>query len=126
MDTVPLPSAAAIEKLENGKNLWFASTRPDGRPHLTPVWFAYQGGLLYVCIEPEGVKGRNLSQNPHVTVALEDGLHPLICEGVARPIDKPWPKAVTDSYTQKYEWDILNETQYTRLFEISPRKWLEW
>ncbi len=126
MDTIPIPSAAALEKLETGANLWFASTRPDGRPHLTPVWYAYEGGLLYVCVEPSGVKGRNVTQNPQVVLALEDGTHPVICEGAARTVEPPWPEAVTGSYQKKYQWDILSEQQYTRLLEITPRKWLEW
>jgi hypothetical protein len=64
-----------MEKLETAQNIWIASVRPDGRPHLTPVWFAWTGGKLYVSIDPDSVKSKNIAHTPHVALALEDGLH---------------------------------------------------
>ena len=30
---------AAAQRLATEPILWLATTRPDGRPHLVPVWF---------------------------------------------------------------------------------------
>jgi hypothetical protein len=122
---------AAIERLENEKNIWVATLRPaaggqPARPHLAPVWFAYFDGKLYISIEAKSVKGRNLARSPRVTLALEEGTHPVICEGTARPAPEPWPPEVVEIFLQKYEWDIQKEQQYNQLLEITPQKWLTW
>lgn len=113
-------------RLELENNIWLASVRPDGRPHLVPVWFVWHAGKLYVCIEPDSAKGRNIRQNPRVVLALEDGSSPVICEGLTALVPDPWPAAVIDIFQQKYDWDITSETRYTQLVEVTPAKWLAW
>lgn len=120
------PTEASRARLERERNLWIATVRAGGRPHMVPVWFVMEEGKLYVCIEPRSVKGRNLAVHSEVCVALEDGSHPVICEGRARALGKPWPPDVVAGFRSKYEWDILQEQRYTQLVEILPRKWLEW
>jgi hypothetical protein len=126
MNALPIPSQEAREKLAQAANIWFASVRPDGRPHVTPVWFVYSGHQLYVSIDPNSVKRRNLASNPNVSLALEDGSHPLICEGQAVPLPPPYPAEVVELFQQKYDWDLLTEGQYGQLVAITPRKWLAW
>ena len=111
---------------DEARNLWVATVRSDGRPHLVPVWFVREGGKLYVCTSPESVKGRNLDTNANIAAALEDGSHPLICEGTALAIGLPWPEEITRLFSNKYDWDITDESTYTLLVEITPRKWLTW
>jgi len=31
----------ARQRLQSDANLWLATVRPDGRPHLAPVWFVF-------------------------------------------------------------------------------------
>ena len=70
------------------KNVWLATVRPDGRPHLVPIWFVVaEGGQWYVCTAPGSVKARNLHRNPKVALALEDGSNPYVIEGEARAVD---------------------------------------
>jgi nitroimidazol reductase NimA-like FMN-containing flavoprotein (pyridoxamine 5'-phosphate oxidase superfamily) len=119
----------AETRLETERNIWVASVRPDGRPHLAPVWFAWHVGKLYVCTEPGSVKARNISQNRRVVLALEDGTHPVICEGIAAPVPTPWSAEmakVAAVFRNKYDWDISSEEQYTQLLEVTPTKWLAW
>ena len=123
-----LPPEAAT-KLETEKNIWVASVRPDGRPHLAPVWFAWHAGKLYLCTGPGSVKARNISQNPRVALALEDGSHPVICEGIAAPALAPGSAEmakVAAIFRIKYDWDISSEEEYTQLLEVTPTKWLTW
>lgn len=117
---------SALQRLETEKNIWVATARPDGRPHLTPVWFAWHDGNLYICIPEKSVKARNFTHNPRVALSLEDGLHPVICEGTARPIPKPGPDAVREIYKTKYAWDYASDGEYGLLVEIRPEKWLGW
>jgi PPOX class probable F420-dependent enzyme len=115
-----------ITRLESQQNIWFSSVRPDGRPHLAPVWFVWHAGKVYIGTDPKSVKIRNIRRNARVTLALEDGTHPVICEGSARIVEKPWPEPLLAAFFQKYEWDLNKEEQYNAVVEITPEKWLAW
>jgi F420H(2)-dependent biliverdin reductase len=119
-------SAEHISKLENEANMWVATVRPDGRPHLTPVWFAWYNDRLYICIQPDGVKARNLRQNPAISLALENGSSPVICEGRAAAAPPPYSQEVIAVFKAKYDWDITTDGEYNYLVEITPLKWLAW
>jgi PPOX class probable F420-dependent enzyme len=119
-------SEEQINRLEMQQNVWFGSVRPSGQPHLTPIWFVWLGGKFYVATEPDSVKSRNVRSNPQVVLALEDGTHPLICEGQAQLLSQPWPEDVLVAFLKKYEWDLKEETQYDQVIEVTPVKWLSW
>jgi nitroimidazol reductase NimA-like FMN-containing flavoprotein (pyridoxamine 5'-phosphate oxidase superfamily) len=114
------------ERLANERNIWIACVRPDERPHLTPVWFAWEDGQIYICIQASSVKARNFKQNPGVVAALEDGTHPVICEGTASPVQADWPANVVRIFQEKYDWNILEDKEYDLLVAIRPEKWLKW
>lgn len=113
-------------KLETGKNIWLASVRSDGRPHLVPVWFVWLGDKVFLSIDPTSVKARNISGNANVALALEDGSSPVICEGEAHLLSPPLPEEVTQRFFSKYGWEILKEKQYNQLVEVRPKKLLFW
>jgi PPOX class probable F420-dependent enzyme len=115
-----------ITKLESQQIVWFASVRADGRPHLAPIWFVWHNGKIYVGTDPKSVKSHNIHRSPQVTLALEDGVHPIICEGLALPVARPWPADLLDAFFKKYEWDMNKEEQYNEVIEITPVKWLGW
>ena len=119
-------TAEMIARLETQQNIWFCSVRPDGRPHLAPVWFVWHAGKLYIGTDPKSVKSRNLRTNPHVTLALEDGAHPVICEGTAQPAATPLSEDLLAAFFKKYEWDLNKEAQYNLVVEVTPVKWLSW
>lgn len=120
------PPPEALERLKSEKNVWMASGRPDGRPHLVPVWFAWHTGKIYFCVAPNSVKARNLTRNPHLALALENGSTPVICEGLAAFHTGPPPEPVRTVFHEKYDWDISSEKEYTLLVEVTPQKWLTW
>lgn len=115
-----------LSRLESEGNIWLASVRPDGRSHLVPIWFAWNGGRLYICVEPGSVKAKNMAKRPLVSLALEDGSNVVICEGQAAVVPQPWPGAVEAIFRDKYGWEIGREQQYTQLVAITPQKWLTW
>ena len=113
-------------RLETERNLWLATVRPNGRPHLVPLWFAWHDGLIYICIQPNSVKAHNLAQTPLVSLSLEDGSDVVICEGETAVIPTPYPTAVIAIFQQKYDWNITTDNDYTQLIAITPHKWLSW
>lgn len=97
--------AHIAERLRTGEILWLASVRPDGRPHLIPVWFLWEGETILLFSKPENQKIRNLRQNPAVSVSLDDtkqGDEVTILEGVAAMIDDAEVTTALPAYASKY------------------------
>ena len=112
------------QRLETEANVWFACVRPDGRPHLTPIWFVWVDGSIWLCTQTNAVKVRNIRANPNVSIALEDGNAPVTGEGRAMLHPQPdLPSAVRAAFIAKYEWDVVEPDNI--LIEIAITKWLQ-
>jgi PPOX class probable F420-dependent enzyme len=120
------PSERAAARLGAEANIWLASVRPDGRPHLVPIWFVWSGGQIYLCMQAASVKARNIQHSPRVALALESGSDPLVIEGEAAVVARPWPDSVVASFLAKYNWQITDDAEYDALIAVRPRKWLAW
>ena len=64
-----------------------ATVRPDGRPHIAPVWYDVDddGSLVFNTGEST-VKARNLRREPRVSLCVDDDRPPfsfVVVEGVA-------------------------------------------
>jgi len=113
-------------RLLTERNIWMATVRPDGRPHLIPIWFIWLHGAFYLCTGKESVKGRNLLANPTIALSLEDGSKPLIAEGVATVFEPPYQAEIAEAFQQKYDWDMRHSDQYNMVVKVVPQKWLHW
>ena len=63
------------------------TVRPDGRPHVAPVWFLWESGLVWVIAGNTAVKVRNIRANPAVALSVAADARPyqyVILEGQAR------------------------------------------
>lgn len=120
------PSERAVARLAAEQNIWLASVRPDGRPHLVPIWFVWSGGQIYLCVQAASVKARNIMHNPRVALCLESGGDPVVVEGEAALAAPPWPDEVVAGFMAKYNWLITGDEEYDALIAVRPRKWLAW
>jgi hypothetical protein len=120
------PNAEITSRLKGEKNIWIATVRPNGKPHLVPVWFVWQDSSLYICISSTSVKYLNIAKNKAVSLSLEDGSTPVICEGIAEPVSRPWPRDIIHAFKGKYDWQIDTDEEYDALVQILPEKWLSW
>ena len=77
-----LPWSWASDRLARATNYWLATTRPDGRPHVAPLWGSWVDDALYFDGSPQTRWARNLAQNPAAAVNLESGFDVVIVEGV--------------------------------------------
>ena len=114
------------QRLEAEANIWLASVRPDGRPHLVPIWFVWFQGEIHILTQLASVKARNLLANPHASLALENGSHPLIADCEARLVPGPYSEGLAAAFKKKYDWDITTDGEYTGMFAFAPKKWLSW
>ena len=63
----------AIEaRLGRESEIWLATVRYDGRPHLVPLWFIWLDGKIYVATGANTQKFANLRGNQSVSLALPD------------------------------------------------------
>ena len=51
------------------------TNRPDGPPQLSPVWYLYDDGLVYISILTDTAKYRHLQRDRRIGICI-DGCHP--------------------------------------------------
>lgn len=71
-----------------------ATVRPDGRPHVAPIWYLWQDGKFYFETGLQAVKAQNLRSNPNIAITVDvtaGGLRLkyVILEGKAELIEDP-------------------------------------
>lgn len=118
------PPAATAARLESEQNIWLASVRSSGQPHLVPLWFVWAGGRIYLCVAGFSVKVRNIVAKPAVSLALESGDAPVVVEGLAAVLSHPWPEEAIAGFLQKYDWMIVTDGEYDTLIAVTPQRWL--
>lgn len=73
MDATTDLATARIERfLAEEPVVWLSTVRPDGLPHLVPVWFAWDGETITIMSKPGAQKVRNLRERPQAMLALGD------------------------------------------------------
>lgn len=101
----PWPEAEAV--LVERKTYWLSTVRPDGRPHVMPVWGVWLQGKFYFSTSPRSRKGRNLADNPACTIALSGAGLDVVVEGAASvETDETTLAAVAELYGPKYDWRV--------------------
>ena len=131
-----VPWSHAHTRLEQAKIYWISTTRPDGRPHVTPVWGVWLDTTLYFDGHPQTRRVRNIVANPAVAVHLESGgagKDVVIVEGNAYPMESP-DRALTTrlaaAYTAKYVEDRYAPTPDSwdagGLYAMRPRVVFAW
>ena len=114
-----------MSRLTDEPNIWLSTVRPDGRPHLVPIWFVWAQHRIWVCTT-DSVKTRNIEHNPNVAVSLENGNTPVVAQGTATIHRRPFPAAVAAAFAAKFEWDIDGDSTdgYDALVEITIDRWV--
>ena len=79
-----------------------------------------------MCISSRSVKAKNFQANRHVSLALENGSSPMICEGRAEIVAQPWSPEILAGFKEKYDWDIVADHEYDLVVAVAPEKWLRW
>ena len=109
-----------------------ATVRPDGRPHVTPVWYDFDGQEFTVSSFRGTQKLTNVSRKGFAALCIytqELPYRSVIVQGTARvgsPIDSVWRERVASRYLgdaagRRYvhdtaDWDVV-------AIHIRPIKW---
>jgi len=139
MDQEPLltPANRIDRLLRTEPVLWLSSVRPDGRPHLVPIWFSWDGRDILVASKPDAQKIRNLRANPTVMLALgeaEDDFDVGLLEGRAELLDSPSSAVLPPWHLDKYPAQMaaigLSHDEflatYSQVIRITPTRFLPW
>lgn len=111
-----------VAQLPDARNYWLATVRPDGRPHVVPVWGVWLEGSMYFGMGAETIKARNLRKNPNVVLHLDSSEDVVILEGMAEEVsNEGLQERIDDAYEAKY--DIRHGTP---VFTLQLKKAFAW
>jgi nitroimidazol reductase NimA-like FMN-containing flavoprotein (pyridoxamine 5'-phosphate oxidase superfamily) len=113
-----LPWSHASERLQRARNYWVATVRPNGRPHVVPIWGVWHDDRFYFDGSPETRHIRNLTANSAMSVHLEHGEDVVIIEGTASASAAP-DQALAAALVQGFR------VKYAPTYEPGPDQWDE-
>jgi PPOX class probable F420-dependent enzyme len=138
MDADVTAPASRIDRLLRSEPvLWLSSVRPDGGPHLVPIWFSWDGHEILIASKPHAQKVRNIRSNSSVMLALgeaEDDFDVGMLEGRAELLDEPSAVVLPAGHLEKYRRQMaaigLSRDEflatYSQVVRIVPTRFLPW
>lgn len=96
---------AADAALRSDPVVWLSTVRPDGRPHLVPVWFHWDGERIVAFSKPRARKVENLRDRPNVMLAIGTpgpDFEVELIEAMAELPDGPSAALMPDGFAHKY------------------------
>ncbi len=115
-----LPWSWADERLRGRYIWWLASTRPDGRPHLMPIWAVWVGEGVGFSTGSDSRKAKNIAGNSLVTIAPERGVESVIVEGEVVALPDELRATFFAAYKAAYDFDM--STMDEPVFMVKPTK----
>jgi hypothetical protein len=108
-----LPWSWAEERLRVSHDYWVATVRPDGNPHLMPVWGVWLDDALWFSSGRRSRKARNLEAGSRCAVSTDRAHDPVVVEGaVERIVDRAviatFLAASNTKYGADYDLDFLD------------------
>ena len=125
----PLTWPAVRRELESARQYWFATVRPDGRPHVVPLDGMWIDDGWYYGGSPETVHARTVLTNPEAVMHLPDPWRAVIVEGRVDHIelDAIEAEAMAARASAKYpEYGEQPAGHYTTVRCLRPRRILAW
>ena len=119
-------------RLKKDLVLWFCSVGGDSRPHVTLVWYLWDGESFLVYSVP-GRKTRDIERNPNVALHLNsdaEGAEMIRVSGEARIVSRDKPASIGTAYKRKYQrslealgysWDQF-AGEYNVTIRIKPER----
>lgn len=105
-----LPWSWAVERLTRSMDYWVATVRPDGRPHVMPVWGVWMDDRLLFSTGLGSRKARNLRSDPRCSVTNDEPTEPVVVEGAAaQTTDRATIERYAAAVNAKYDVDISVE-----------------
>ena len=123
--------------LDEAPVVWVSTVRPDGRPHLVPTWFWWDGTAVLFASKPDACKVSNLRANATCMLAVGDPMADFdvaLVEARAELVQMPTAELLAAGLLGKYDGRMADgglcpatfaET-YTQVVRAVPTRWLPW
>ncbi len=113
-----------------------ATVRPDGSPHVAPVWYHYDGAKVLVVAERTAMKVRNIGHDPRVSLSIATDSEPyryVLVTGGATISDAGIADLVRamavhykgDAEGQRYADQVLEDVDFC-VITVTPSKISGW
>jgi PPOX class probable F420-dependent enzyme len=138
MDLTADQATARLGRLLAGEPvIWLSTVRPDGGPHLVPIWFSWDGHSVLIASKPHARKVANIRANPAVMLALgepADDFDVGLMEGIADILDRPAVEVLPRTHIDKYRGELaligLTPDEflatYSAVIRVRPTRYLPW
>lgn len=118
-----------------------ATTRPDGGPHVVPLWFVWREEAIYVSCRRESATWRNVERDPRVAVSFQRGrnwreLAGAVLLGRAEPLvpEHPALRGVMSAWFEKYRLllagggfrDYAEQVESPGMLRVRPERLAAW
>jgi PPOX class probable F420-dependent enzyme len=137
MDTTTVAATRIRRFLEREPFVWLSTVRPDGSPHLVPIWFTWDGEALLIFSKPDAQKVLNLRAHPSTMLALGDAQADFdvgLIEARAELLDQPTCDLLPVAHLEKYAGRLAAlgldaktyAATYSQAIRIVPADFLGW
>jgi PPOX class probable F420-dependent enzyme len=114
-DRIPRCRPSIEAALRHDPVVWLSSVQGDGRPHLVPVWFHWDGDRIVAFSKPHARKVDNLRDQPSVMLAVGTPgpeFDVELIEATAELPDQPADQIMPDGFGAKYR-ELLHRAGLT-------------
>jgi PPOX class probable F420-dependent enzyme len=125
-DKIPEPFKDLFAKVAYAN---LATVMPDGSPHVTPVWFDYDGDCLRINSAKGRVKDKNMRRDKRVALSIQDpdnAYRYLAVLGNVEEITEEGADAHIDSLAKKYlgkdKYPFRGPGEVRVIYKIRPEK----
>jgi PPOX class probable F420-dependent enzyme len=121
-----------------------ASQREDGWPHVTPIWYVWDGDRFVLTLGKSRRHLANIARDPHVTLCVDEdprttdlskSPRAVVCFGLGKLVeDEAGVREITTKVEQRYLPEDVRGPELDELLwfegrvgvEITPQRWLAW
>ena len=121
-----------------------ATQREDGWPHVTPIWYVWEGDRFVLTLGKSRRHLRNIAHDPHVTLCVDEDQRTsdltkspraVVYFGLGRLVeDEAGVREITTKVEQRYLPEDVRGPELDELLwfegrvgvEITPQRWLAW
>ena len=118
----------ALAKLRSEVDLWVASADAEGRAHLVPLSYHWDGSAIIVATPRASRTARNLLRSGRARVALGPTRDVLILEGAVEELARGVDPRLEDEHAQATGFDPRTEPEdyvYLRIVPDAIQAWRE-
>ena len=131
------PSTALDRRIRTESIVWLTTVSAGGRPHIVPIWFAWDGREFLFFTKPGAKKVGNVRSNPAVMLALGDpeaDFDVLLVEGLAVVLGSPTrdlaPPTFFLGYAERMAAIGLSRHEFLATYSLAicirPTRYLGW